>query len=102
MVVFYDIPKIQESLIDITLNAQSDAMIVSMMQKNNGKLIAKNSINLDNYPGKEFIIEEDKKIVSVRSYLINTRIFQMITDTTKEQSSITMANDFVNSFKLLK
>lgn len=74
------------------------------IKNNPGKIRSNNKIKLGPYPGKEVIIETDSGTVFYgRSYIVNSRLYQVLFMTTKELEA-NYAQDikkFFNSFELL-
>lgn len=74
-----------------------------------GKLLSRTEIELDGYPGREFIVETPNSIFRMRYYLVGQRFYQIAISTpnysTKNEPEMTrsmvlIADEFFPSFKL--
>ena len=67
----------------------------------NGKLLSDKDIALDNRPGREVKIQKDKKLWTLRAYLVRERMYQLVTTEPKTKDGSPETAKFFDSFKLL-
>ncbi len=58
-------------------------------------------INFQNSPGREFILESDKEILTIRAFLINGRAYVLGVRDVKSNPMPAQTNSFLNSFELV-
>lgn len=67
----------------------------------NGKQLTNMDISLDGFPGRLVRIEKDKKIWTLRAYLVKQRMYQLMTTEPKAKEANPSVAKFFESFKLL-
>jgi hypothetical protein len=81
-----------------------DHMHEGEVEASHGKLLSMTEIELDGYPGREFIVELPDSMFRMRYYLVGQRFYQIAVRTinTAEvaRSMVEMADEFFASFKL--
>lgn len=76
----------------------------AVLRKTKGTLVSETKINLNNYAGREIYYQKPgDKIVKLRIYLVNKRLYQILAETTtkKEKFLTKSIGGFLNSFTLL-
>ncbi|HEY5884073.1 MAG TPA: hypothetical protein VIT88_05265 [Pyrinomonadaceae bacterium] len=68
----------------------------------NGKLLTDEDISIDGFPGRLVRIQKDKKIWTLRAYLVKQRMYQLMTTEPKAKEANLSVAKFFNSFKLLR
>ena len=68
----------------------------------NGKLLTDTDISIDNFPGRLVRIEKDKRIWTVRAYLVKERMYQLMTMEPKAKEQNPSVAKFFESFHLLR
>lgn len=66
-----------------------------------GKLLSDRDISLGGFPGREVRIEKDKKIWSLRAYIVKGRMYQLMTTEPKAKEQSPETSKFFDSFQLL-
>jgi hypothetical protein len=66
-----------------------------------GKLLSDKDISLESFPGREVRIEKDKKIWTLRAYIVKGRMYQLMTTEPKAKEKSPDTEKFFDSFKLL-
>lgn len=66
-----------------------------------GKLLGDKEISLDSFPGREVRIEKDKRIWTLRAYVVKGRMYQLMTTEPKAKEQSPDTAKFFDSFKLL-
>src|SRR5262245_12611007 len=81
-----------------------DHMHEGEVKSSQGKLLSMTEIELDGYPGREFIVELPDSMFRMRYYLVGSRFYQIAVRTinTAEvaRSMVEMTDEFFASFKL--
>ncbi len=90
-------PPTQPKDIKRTLDLARD--LVAMVT--NGKLLSDTDISIDGFPGRFVRIEKDKKIWTLRAYLVKQRMYQLMTTEPKAKEANSSVARFFESFKLL-
>jgi hypothetical protein len=67
-----------------------------------GNFFTDTDISIDGYPGRLVRIEKDKKIWTLRAYLVKQRMYQLMTTEPKAKEANLSAAKFFESFKLLR
>ena len=67
-----------------------------------GKMVEDSEIALGRFPGRQVRIEKDKKIWMLRAFLVNQRIYQLLTTEPKAKETNPSITKFFDSFKLLQ
>lgn len=91
-------PPTQPKDIKRTLDLARD--LVAMVT--NGKLLTDADISIDGFPGRFVRIEKDKKIWTLRAYLVKQRMYQLMTTEPKAKEVNPSVTKFFESFKLLR
>jgi hypothetical protein len=73
--------------------------IVAMVT--NGRLLTDTDISIDNFPGRLVRIEKDKRIWTVRAYLVKERMYQLMATEPKASEPNASVSKFFESFHLL-
>ena len=104
VVAYADYPEqvVSQSNPELVLNGARDGMVGNV----NGKLVLETRITINNYPGREVVVDvkmPDGKdgTVKARLYLVKNRLYQVEVVTTKGEVAITTINSFLDSFKLI-
>lgn len=101
-VAYNDYPEelVKSSKPDDILNGARDGAVTNTK----GKLLNELIINLDNYPGRDFRYELSGGIGIVRQriYLVNNRLYQIMTATESEDMFLNSITEFFDSFRLIK
>lgn len=111
VVSYADLPKVLTS--DDDIKRLFDGGINGIIAQKNGRLLSDKAIMLDNYPGREYVVETisaPSTILKVRVYLVSNRLFQIVVVQPKTEGRLQatidyyngIANKFLKSFKLLK
>jgi hypothetical protein len=91
-------PPSQSKDIKRTLDFARD--LVAMVT--NGKLLTDTDISIDGFPGRLVRIEKDKKIWTLRAYLVKERMYQLMTTEPKAKEANPAVTKFFESFQLLR
>jgi hypothetical protein len=67
----------------------------------NGKLLSDKEIAVDKFPGREVKIQKDKKIWTLRAYIVRERMYQLMTTEPKTKDGSAETAKFFDSFKLI-
>ncbi len=67
-----------------------------------GKLLTDADISIDDFPGRLVRIEKDKRIWTVRAYLVKERMYQLMTTEPKAKEQNPVVAKFFESFQLLR
>ena len=94
---FIEDPPSQPKDIKRTLDLARD--LVTMVT--NGKLLTDTDISIDGFPGRLVRIEKDKKIWTLRAYLVKQRLYQLMTTEPKAKESDPAVAKFFESFQLV-
>jgi len=90
----------QNNLVEKALETGKNAAI----QKSKGTLVSETKMNLGNYIGKEIsYTKPGDKIVKLRIYLVDKRLYQILVETTKKREKFLSKSigGFLSSFNLL-
>ena len=68
----------------------------------NGKLLTDSDISIESFPGRLVRIEKDKRIWTVRAYIVKNRMYQLMTTEPKAKEQNPAALKFFESFHLLQ
>ena len=68
----------------------------------NGKLLTDTDISIDGFPGRLVRIEKDKKMWTLRAYLVKEHMYQLMTTEPKAKEAIPAVTKFFESFHLLR
>ena len=90
-------PPMQPKDIKRTLDLARD--LVAMVT--NGKLLTDTDISIDGFPGRLVRIEKEKKIWTLRAYLVKQRMYELMTTEPKAKEVNPSVAKFFESFKLL-
>jgi hypothetical protein len=66
-----------------------------------GKLLSDKDISLESFPGREVRIEKDKKVWTLRAYIVKGRMYQLMTTEPKAKEKSLDTEKFFDSFRLL-
>ena len=81
-----------------------DHMHEGEVKASQGKLLSMTEIELDGYPGREFIVELPNSMFRMRYYLVGQRFYQIAVRTTNAadvaRAMVEMTDEFFASFKL--
>jgi len=81
-----------------------DHMHEGEVEASQGKLLSMTEIELDGYPGREFIVELPNSMFRMRYYLVGQRFYQIAVRTTNAadvaRAMVEMTDEFFASFKL--
>lgn len=91
-------PPIQSKDIKRTLDLARDLVLMVT----NGKLLGDTDVSVDGFPGRLVRIEKDKKIWTLRAYLVKGRMYQLMTTEPKSKEQNPSVVKFFESFKLLR
>jgi hypothetical protein len=67
----------------------------------NGKLLSDKDIYLESFPGREVRIEKNKRIWTLRAYIVKGWMYQLMTTEPKAKEQSPDTTKFFDSFKLL-
>jgi hypothetical protein len=90
-------------------NTRFDAMKSYIISNNSYNLVNENVVYYEGYIGREFVVESPKLTITMRGFIIEQRLFQMIVVTIGRLSKLTpkvkaatqkRIGNFVNSFKV--
>jgi len=90
---------------DLSPDTILDTRVDQTVDASNGKLVYKNDISLQGYPGREFMIESSdlNAMVIQRVYLVgNTRFYSQNAATSLENASNSNIMKFLDSFTLIE
>jgi hypothetical protein len=93
----FDNPPTQSKDIKQTLDFARD--LVRMVT--NGKLLSDKEITFDGFTGREVKIEKNKRIWTLRAYIIKKRMYQLMTTEPKGKEQSPEVAKFFESFKLI-
>lgn len=96
--------KFQNRDLEKTLNRMRDALV----QTKNGKILAESPVSLGSHTGREITFSTPEgRLVRVRFYFVNNRIYQLLAETWKDKSKVNereapgVIDQFFSSFRLL-
>ena len=68
----------------------------------NGKLLSERAVSLEGHKGREIKVKTEKGVIKARIFLVEARLYQLMTVTAKEKTFAENTKRFFDSFKLLK
>jgi hypothetical protein len=99
IVMYSDYPEmILKAPADKVLDGGRDGAVANTK----GKLVSDQSLSLDGFPGREFVIEiPGKGLMKLRAYLVRQRLFQVMAVGTEEKIEHEDTARYLTSFRLL-
>jgi hypothetical protein len=98
-VVVNDFP--QEMLKGLSVDKRLDSARDGAVANAKGKLKGEKKITLEDYPGRELVVEVDaKSLVRVRLFVVKNRLYQLLVSGSKDLTGSKLGERFLESFKL--
>jgi hypothetical protein len=80
------------------LNADRDSFVKAVK----GKVLTEKRVTLDGNPGRDILIQGENAHFHLRQFLVERRLYQVVSGGTREAVDSKAGKDFQESFKLLK
>jgi hypothetical protein len=97
-VVVNDFP--QEMLKGLSVDKRLDSARDGAVANVKGKLKAEKKVTLQDYPGRELVVEVDaKSLVRVRLFVVKNRLYQVLVSGPKDLTGSKLTERFLDSFK---